>query len=148
MTLAITDDQRDLAHTAADLLARRGATAGARALLEAEGYFNARIVTKVSDEVEGQPVIVSMEVDPGPQTVVSKVQFVFEGDLDTRLANSDPLAQALLDRLERNWALPEGQVFRQADWSAAKNGALARMRAAYPTAWSPAAAGYAFSARA
>ncbi|WP_395695297.1 acyl-CoA dehydrogenase [Nocardioides sp.] len=36
MTLAITDDQRDLAHTAADLLARRGATAGARALLEAD----------------------------------------------------------------------------------------------------------------
>ncbi|HEX5355666.1 MAG TPA: BamA/TamA family outer membrane protein [Aquabacterium sp.] len=110
----------------------------ARALLEAEGYFNAHIVTRVSDEVEGQPVVVSMEVDPGPQTVVSKVQFVFEGDLDTRLGNSDPLAQALLDRLERNWALPEGQVFRQADWSAAKNGALARMRAeGYPLAsWS------------
>lgn len=110
----------------------------ARALLEAEGYFNARITTRVSDEVPEQPVVVRIRVEPGPRTVVSKVQFVFEGDLDTRLGNSDPLAQSLLDKLESGWGLPEGKVFRQADWSAAKNAALARMRAdGYPTAtWS------------
>jgi translocation and assembly module TamA len=110
----------------------------ARSLLEAEGYFNAVIHTRVSEEQAGQPVVVTMQVDPGPLTRVSKVQFIFEGDLDTRLSASDPLAQALLDRLERSWALPEGEAFRQADWSSAKNGALARMRAeGYPTAtWS------------
>lgn len=113
----------------------------ARGLLEAEGYFNAQITTRVSDDLPDQPnrpVVVSIHVEPGPQTVISKVQFVFEGELDARLSNSDPLAQALLDRLERNWGLSQGQVFRQADWSAAKNGALARMRAdGYPTAtWS------------
>lgn len=110
----------------------------ARALLEAEGYFSARINTRVGDEVAGQPVPVTIEVEPGPRTTVSKVQFVFEGELDARLGRSDPLAQALLDRLEKNWGLPEGQVFRQADWSSAKSAALARMRAeGYPTAsWS------------
>lgn len=110
----------------------------ARALLEAQGYFNANIVTSVSDEVANQPVVVRIQVDPGPQTVISKVQFVFEGEFDTRLSNADPLAQALLDKLESGWGLPEGQVFRQADWSSAKSAALARMRAdGYPTAtWS------------
>lgn len=110
----------------------------ARELLEAQGYFNAQIVTSVSDEVANEPVVVRIHVEPGPQTVVSKVQFVFEGDLDTRLGNSDPLAQALLDKLEKEWGLPEGQVFKQTDWSSAKSSALARMRAdGYPTAtWS------------
>jgi len=110
----------------------------ARGLIEAEGYFNARITTKVGDEVAGQPVIVTMSVDPGEQTRVSKVQFVFEGDLDERLSASDPIAQAMVDALEREWAMPPGQVFRQADWSGAKNAALARLRAdGYPMAtWS------------
>ena len=35
MSIAITDDHRALAETAADFLTRRGARAGARALLEA-----------------------------------------------------------------------------------------------------------------
>lgn len=110
----------------------------ARGLIEAEGYFNAQITTRVSDEREDQTVVVTIKVEPGPQTVVSKVQFIFEGDLDTRLSASDPLAQALVDKLENEWALPEGQIFRQVDWSAAKNAALARMRAeGFPVAtWS------------
>lgn len=101
----------------------------ARGLIEAEGYFNAVISTRVSDEQREQPVVVTIKVEPGPQTVVSKVQFVYEGDLDTRLAASDPLAQALVDKVEGDWALSEGQIFRQVDWSAAKNAALARLRA-------------------
>lgn len=101
----------------------------ARGLIEAEGYFNAVISTRVKDEQRDQPVVVTIKVEPGPQTVVSKVQFVYEGDLDTRLAASDPLAQALVDKVEGDWALPEGQVFRQAEWSSAKNVALARLRA-------------------
>jgi translocation and assembly module TamA len=110
----------------------------ARGLLEAEGYFNAVIRTRVSDEKPGQPVVVTIQVEPGPRTRVSKVQFIFEGDLDNRLSANDPLAQALTNRIERNWGLPEGEVFRQTQWSSAKNGALARMRAeGYPTAtWS------------
>jgi translocation and assembly module TamA len=49
----------------------------AQALLEAQGYFNAKITTRVGDEVPGQPILVSIQVDPGPLTTVSHVQFVF-----------------------------------------------------------------------
>ncbi|MFT3857281.1 MAG: BamA/TamA family outer membrane protein [Aquabacterium sp.] len=110
----------------------------AKALLAGAGYFNPKITTRVGDERPGQPVLVHIHVDPGPLTRVSQVQFVFEGELDSRLSANDPLAQALEDRLESEWALPEGEVFRQATWSSAKNAALARIRAdGYPTAsWS------------
>ena len=113
----------------------------ARGLIEAEGYFNATIVTRVSDEQATQPnapIVVTLQVEPGPQTEVSKVQFVFEGDLDAQLSANEPGAQALVAKLEKSWALPQGQVFRQVDWSAAKNAALARLRAdGFPVAtWS------------
>jgi translocation and assembly module TamA len=114
----------------------------ARALIEAEGYFSARIVTRVSDELPGEPVVVTITVEPGEQTEVSKVQFIFEGQLDERLSGDDAglaaQARALVDALSLGWGLPEGEVFRQADWSSAKNAALARLRAdGYPAAsWS------------
>ncbi len=109
-----------------------------RDLLAGEGYFNPKITTRVGDERPGEPVQVTIKVEPGPLTRVGRVQFVFEGDLDARLAGSDPLAQALVDRVEADWALSEGEVFRQSTWSSAKNAALARIRAdGYPTAtWS------------
>ena len=110
----------------------------AKALLAGAGYFNPKITTRVVDDKPGEPVLVTLAVEPGPQTRVKQVQFVFEGDLDARVSANDPLAQALVDRLESEWALPEGAVFQQAAWASAKNAALARIRAdGYPTAtWS------------
>lgn len=110
----------------------------ARALLEAEGYFSAQIRASVSDEVVGQPTLITLMVEPGPKTHVSRVQMVFEGELDTLLSKDDAEAKALVSALETHWALPQGEVFKQVDWSAAKNGMLARMRAqGYPMAtWS------------
>lgn len=110
----------------------------ARALIEAEGYFSAHIATRVSDDVPGAPVVVTLSVVPGEQTQVSKVQFVFEGDLDERLSADDAQAQSLVEALSANWGLPEGEVFRQTTWTDAKNAMLARLRAnGYPTAtWS------------
>ncbi len=89
-----------------------------------------------------QEVTVTVKVEPGPRTEVSRVQFVFEGGLDQRLSDGDPVAQALADQLAAKWALPEGEVFRQADWSSAKTDTLARLRAdTYPLAsWSGTAA--------
>ncbi|MDE1998995.1 MAG: BamA/TamA family outer membrane protein [Burkholderiales bacterium] len=110
----------------------------ARGLLEAEGYFSAKIITRVADASNGQPMMVTIKVEPGPLTRVSKVQMIFEGGLDTRLSNGDERAQALVQTLEDTWGLQEGRVFKQADWSAAKNATLAKLRAmGYPTAsWS------------
>ncbi len=110
----------------------------ARSLLEAQGYFAAQIHTSVSDEVEGQPLLIKLVVEPGPRTRVSRVQMVFEGDLDTALSKDEAQAKALVADLESEWALPAGTIFTQPNWSAAKNGMLARMRAeGYPLAtWS------------
>lgn len=110
----------------------------ARALIEAEGYFASRIVTRVSEEVDGQPVVVTIAVTPGERATVSQVQMVFEGELDTRLGRDDADAKALTEQLQSDWALPAGEFFRQSDWASAKNATLARLRAqGYPQAsWS------------
>lgn len=110
----------------------------ARGLLEAQGYFAAEIHTSVSDEVEGQPLLIKLVVTPGPRTRVSRVQMVFEGALDTALSKEEREAKQLVADLEDNWALPAGTIFTQPTWSAAKNGMLAQMRAeGYPLAtWS------------
>ena len=119
--------------------------AQARALLEAEGYFTAQVRIKVEDgAADGNgaavpaPVLVHVLVEPGPRTVIGRVQFVYEGQLDTRLSADDAEAKALTEGIADNWALPQEEPFRQADWTTAKNSALARLRAdTYPMAsWS------------
>ena len=129
--------------------------AQAKALLEAEGYFTAQVRVKVeegADTAQGNgtavsagaqgvapaPVQVTVDVTPGPRTVVKRVQFVFEGELDNRLAAGDEEARDLTESMAENWGLPEDEAFRQADWSTAKSSALARLRSdTYPMAsWS------------
>lgn len=132
--------------------------AQSRALLEAEGYFNAQVRIKVDDGlgdgsgaasqpsqapgVQTAPVLVHVVVEPGPRTVVRQVQFVYEGELDTRLSAGDEDAKELTEDMADNWGLPEDDPFRQADWTNAKNTTLARLRAdTYPMAsWSGTAA--------
>lgn len=110
----------------------------ARALLEAEGYFNADVRVAMTEEVEGQPQIISIVVVPGPKATIDKVQMVFEGELDNRLGNADATAQALVDDLAADWSLGRGKAFRQALWTQAKNTTLATLRSqGYVTAtWS------------
>jgi len=129
--------------------------AQARGLLDAEGYFGAQVRIRVDDPATDAggdapalaeevgaggrgEVTVTVTVVPGPRTRVGRVQFVFEGGLDQRLSEGDAAAQALADQLAAKWALPRGEVFRQADWSSAKTDTLARLRAdTYPlAAWS------------
>lgn len=112
--------------------------AQARALLEAEGHFNAHVQVTMSEEVAGQPQRIRIEVQPGPKARIAKLQMVFEGELDERISRDDAAALSLRDALLRDWALSEGTAFRQALWSSAKSAALAQMRASgYPTVgWS------------
>ncbi len=117
--------------------------AQARALLEAEGYFTAQVRIKVEEgAADGNgvaaPVLVQVVVEPGPRTVISRVQFVYEGQLDSRLSTDDAEAKALTEDIEDNWDLSQDEPFRQSDWTTAKNAALARLRAdTYPMAsWS------------
>lgn len=101
----------------------------ARSLLEAEGYFASDIQVSVSDEIPGQPVVVRIEVQPGPKARVSQVRLVFEGELDVLAEQGDRDALALKRQLESQWPLPAGKPFLQAAWSSAKNATLATLRA-------------------
>jgi translocation and assembly module TamA len=114
----------------------------ARALLEAEGYFNADVRVAMAEEVPGQPIRITLLVDPGPRAAISRVQLVYEGDLDNRLGRDDPDAQALAQQLTDQFLLPEGSTFRQSVWSASKVTTLAILRAQgyAAAAWSGTAA--------
>lgn len=104
----------------------------AKRLLETEGYVSAQVRSSVD---EGPPVVVRLQVDPGPRTRVSDVTLLFAGELETEFAKRSPHAVNTQAEVRRNWSLPAGSPFRQADWTAAKNAALARLRAqGYPSA--------------
>ena len=113
----------------------------ARALLEAEGYFAARVdvaVQEPADQASEAPQRVSIRVEPGPRSRIRDTRFLFEGDLDQLLQDEDPQAQALQERLRAGWGLQDGELFTQGAWSSSKNAALAQMRAqGFPLAsWS------------
>lgn len=113
--------------------------AQARELLQTEGYFAPRIaIAREPASTPGEPDTVRLTVTPGPATRVSRVTVQAEGDLERAATAGDAQAVATLAELRKRWALPAGARFRNADWSAAKAGALARLRAAgYATAvWS------------
>ncbi len=92
----------------------------------AEGYFSPTVRTAIEREDDGS-IIVRIAVDPGLRTVVSGVELRFRGPV----AETDPDGQARMDAVRSAWKLPAGEPFRQADWDAAKRGAvkeLARVR--------------------
>jgi len=107
----------------------------ARDLLRTEGYFNAQVqVSRQPAGADGRPTV-RVTVEPGPRTVVSGVDLRVQGDLAQRRAAGEADASRLLDRLQADWALPRGEPFRQADWTAAKNSTLAGLHAGgYPSA--------------
>lgn len=99
----------------------------AQALLETEGFFNALV--QVSRN-EGSPVVVTVKVEPGPQTRVKALQIEFAGALapdQPQVAGAD--LAALRERLQGQWSLGLGQDFSQPRWSQAKNELLATARA-------------------
>lgn len=112
------------------------APAQARALLETEGYFTAQVRTARSVDTTGRAVV-RLLVEPGPRSVVERVDLAVSGELDTLARQGDDDAAALLAALRRDWALDPGQPFRQPAWTAAKNATVAQLRAeGYPgAAW-------------
>ncbi|MCR5883437.1 BamA/TamA family outer membrane protein [Rhizobacter sp. J219] len=102
--------------------------AQARSLLETEGYFNATIrVTRV-DPPDETPLI-TLNVDPGPRTVIGAWELSVTGELKTRIDAGDKDALELIERLRKRWPLDEGKPFSQSAWNSAKNGTLAQLRA-------------------
>ena len=106
-----------------DLLDRlaREAVEEARNMAGALGYFSARI--DVSMDRAADPVAVTLRVEAGAQTRITSVRIVVTGPA----ATDAPLGTDAVARLTAGWGLPEGEVFRQAAWSLAKERALATL---------------------
>lgn len=102
------------------------APAQARALLQTEGYFSAQVQVQRESTA---PIRIRVQVQPGPRARVHELSLQVEGMLRQRIDAGDADAQAEFAALRRVWSLPPGAYFRNADWSGAKSGALAQLRA-------------------
>ncbi|CUA99364.1 autotransporter secretion outer membrane protein TamA [Thiomonas bhubaneswarensis] len=95
------------------------APAQVQRLLETQGYFSPQIKVRV-DCPESGPIEVVLSVETGSPTQVQSVDLLVDGP------DGKPDA-ALSARLSRFWALKPGEVFRDADWEAAKSKALSSL---------------------
>jgi translocation and assembly module TamA len=103
------------------------APAQARGLLQTEGYFNAEVDVR---REPGPPPSVHMRVRPGPRVQVMEVTLIVRGALRERADANDEQALEQIRELHAWWPLPPGGPFRNAEWSATKTAAAARLRAA------------------
>ncbi len=104
--------------------------AQARALLETEGYFDAKVQIRRESAVPPARAQIYITVDPGPRTSVSKVRIELQGDLDSDVDAQDPFSVALEQTINDTWPLPVGAPFRDPEWSRAKSALLSELRAA------------------
>ena len=117
--------------------------AQARELLQTEGYFAAKVSVQRDAAVPGTvPERVLVVVDPGARATVAHVTVDVQSELGGAASAGDDTASALLRDLQRDWPLPVGREFINADWGDAKARTLSRLRAAgYAAAsWSGTAA--------
>ncbi len=103
------------------------APAQATELLQTEGYFNAEVTAR---REPGPPPVVRVQVEPGPRVRVIDLVLTVRGALRERTDANDADAREQIQALHAWWPLPPGEAFRNAEWSAAKRAAVARLRAA------------------
>jgi translocation and assembly module TamA len=115
-------DYAEMTKALFDRLARE-AIEETRNAAAAEGWFSAEVDVKVDNDVK--PAAVTLAVKEGPLTRVSGVQLRVTGPAETDV----PLGTDAIAKLEREWLLPAGEVFRQGTWAAAKEKALATLTA-------------------
>lgn len=98
------------------------AKAQARAASEAQGYF-AAVVSGALDNTT-KPPTVRIRVEPGEPTLVVDVLIEVTGAVAEAEGRADAIAA-----VRAKWLLPQGSVFRQADWAAAKTSAVQTLAA-------------------
>jgi translocation and assembly module TamA len=89
-----------------------------RDLLATEGYFSPTIRHTLDRTTT--PWTARFNIELGPPMRVDTVDINFKGDI----AAGPDAATRRMNRLRRNWSLKPGEIFRQADWSGAKNALL------------------------
>jgi translocation and assembly module TamA len=98
----------------------------ARTLVATEGYYEP-VISAVLDTSGAQPVA-RLKVEPGQPVRVGSVDLVLQGFA----ASGDPFNSAIL---KERWSLPEGAIFRQADWENAKRSLVRQaVQARFPRA--------------
>ncbi|HJV74222.1 MAG TPA: autotransporter assembly complex family protein [Noviherbaspirillum sp.] len=120
--LDINRRQED-AHLSADEIQRlvTATPAQIRELLATEGYFSPEIRTELD---QGRtPWVARFDIALGPPTRVTDVQIRFKG----AIASGPDADERRMERQRRRWQLDPGEIFRQADWSAAKSALLKRL---------------------
>jgi len=96
-----------------------------RGLLGTLGHFSPEIeVAALAPEgARAAPLgVVRITIDPGPATQVGSARVFFRGDIAT-----NPDAASQRETIEREMALPVGEVFTQADWEQTKTRALRQL---------------------
>ena len=97
-------------------------------LLATEGYFTPTITVKI----QPQKKQLAIQVDPGPQAMVSKVSIEFQGDLSI----DEPKQQSRIKQLRDLWLLKKGKPFRSSKWEHAKAELLSEVtHVDYPAAY-------------
>ena len=83
-------------------------------LLATEGYYSARVRSEL--EQRGGRWVARFEVEPGEPVRVTEVRIAFSGAVTGDAARTR--------RLERDWSLKKGQVFKNSAWEKAKRALL------------------------
>lgn len=96
-------------------------------ILATEGYFSPRLGFQEAADDTGKSM--QVEVEPGPRTIIVALDLKLGGVLAQAADAGDARAQQRRTALQRDWALPVGQAFREADWSNAKSQLSESLRA-------------------
>jgi translocation and assembly module TamA len=115
LPLVTERDDADLDRDGLDSLIR-SAPAAASKLLETEGYFDAQVQV-VQDAA--QPARYIVKVVPGEPVRIGAIDLELAGPI-----GAEPDGAARKAAILNNWPLPQGSVFRQEGWDAAKKLAL------------------------
>jgi translocation and assembly module TamA len=112
----------DMTELLFDRLARE-AIEQAREAAAADGYFSANAEIAVDRTTD--PATVTLTIVPGTPTRIADVRVTVVGPAATDIpAGAEAIAEA-----RREWLLPEGDVFRQSQWTAAKAKAVTTIAA-------------------
>ncbi|WP_317202009.1 autotransporter assembly complex family protein [Janthinobacterium sp.] len=106
----------------------RAAPEQVKSLIATAGYYTPQVSARLDEDGAAPRVVV--HVEPGEPVLVGKVELLLRGF--AAAPGSAPFDQ---EALRAGWGLAEGQVFRQADWEAAKRNLLRQVvQTRYPRA--------------
>jgi translocation and assembly module TamA len=115
-------DYADMTEELLDRLARE-ALPQAREAAATQGYFSAQV--EIAIDRTTQPASITLTVDAGSPTRVTDVKVVVLGAAQSE----GPIGANAVANIERNWALPAGEIFRQSAWTTAKERAVSGLAA-------------------